>query len=70
MRLSELKKHMKGVDVVQVTPFNTDGSLDLDGMRANTRWLAEYGAGKNFIITLVGSTGEFYAAKQITSRIL
>jgi len=40
MRLSELKKRMKGVDVVQVTPFNTGGSLDLDGMWANTRgWL-------------------------------
>lgn len=61
MRLNELKKRMKGVDVVQVTPFNADGSVDLEGMRANTRWLAEYGAGKDFIITPVGSTGEFYA---------
>jgi len=63
MWLSELKKRMKGVDVVQVTLFNTDGSVDLDSMRTNTRWLAEYGAGKDFIITPVGSTGEFYAAK-------
>ena len=30
---------MKGVDIVQTTPFNKDGSLDLEGMRANTRWL-------------------------------
>ena len=61
MQLSELKKRMKGVMVVQVTPFNKDGSLDLEGMRSNTRWLAEYATGKDFIFTPVGSTGEFNA---------
>ena len=61
MQLSELKKGMKGVQVVQMTPFNKDGSLDLEGMRANTRWLAEYADGKDFIFTPVGSNGEFYA---------
>jgi 4-hydroxy-tetrahydrodipicolinate synthase len=59
--LKELKARMKGVNVVQLTPFNQDGSLDLQGMRANTRWLAERAAGKDFIFTPVGSTGEFYA---------
>lgn len=29
MQLSDLKKRMKGVMVVQATPFNADGSLDL-----------------------------------------
>ena len=61
MELNELKEHMKGVVVVQTTPFNRDGSLDLEGMRANTRWLAEQSAGKDFIFTPTGSTGEFYA---------
>ncbi len=61
MQLSELKKRMRGVMVVQATPFNADGSLDLEGMRGNTRWLAEYATGKEFIFTPVGSTGEFYA---------
>jgi len=61
MQLSELKKRMKGVMVVQATPFNKDGSLDLEGLQSNTRWLAEYAAGKDFIFTPVGSTGEFYA---------
>jgi 4-hydroxy-tetrahydrodipicolinate synthase len=61
MQLSDLKKAMKGVDVVQETPFNKDGSLDLEGMRANTRWLVERMAGKDFIFTPVGSNGEFYA---------
>jgi len=60
-QLSELKRGMKGVLVVQLTPFNKDGSLDLEGMRANTRWLAERAVGKDFIFTPVGSTGEFYA---------
>ena len=51
---------MKGVDIVQTTPFNKDGSLDLEGMRANTRWLLERTVGKDFIFTPLGSTGEFY----------
>jgi len=59
MQLSELKKCMKGVMVVQTTPFNADGSLDLEGMRANVRWLIEYATGKDFIFTPVASTGEF-----------
>jgi len=61
MKLSELKKAVKGVCIVQVTPFNKDGSLDLDGMRANTRWLLERTEGKDFIYTPLGSTGEFAA---------
>jgi len=61
MQLSELKKRMKGVQVVQMTPFNEDESLDLEGLRANTRWLAEYAEGRDFILTPCGSNGEFYA---------
>ena len=60
MQLSNLKKAMKGVVIVQTTPFNKDGSLDLEGMRANTRWLLEHTAGKDFIFTPLGSTGEFF----------
>ena len=61
MQLDDLKKAMKGVDIVQTTPFNKDGSLDLEGMRTNTRWLLERTAGKDFILTPLGSTGEAYA---------
>lgn len=61
MELTELKECMKGVSIVQVTPFNSDGSIDLEGVRANTRWLVERIAGKDFVLTPVGSTGEFYA---------
>jgi 4-hydroxy-tetrahydrodipicolinate synthase len=60
MQLGDLKKAMKGVDIVQTTPFNKDGSLDLEGMRANTRWLLERTAGRDFIFTPLGSTGEFF----------
>ena len=55
---------MKGVSVVQVTPFNADGNVDLTGMGVNTRWLAERAVGKDFILTPVGSTGEFYAMSE------
>jgi len=61
MKLDDLKKATKGVCIVQTTPFNKDGSLDLEGMRANTRWLLERTVGKDFIYTPLGSTGEFPA---------
>ena len=60
MQLNDLKKAMKGVVIVQTTPFNKDGSLDLEGIRANTRWLLERTAGKDFIFTPLGSIGEFF----------
>jgi len=60
MQLSDLKKAMKGVDIILMTPFNKDGSLDLEGMRANIRWLVERTAGKDFILTPAGSGSEFY----------
>jgi 4-hydroxy-tetrahydrodipicolinate synthase len=61
MTIDELKGRMKGIAVVQTTPFNKDGSLDLDGLRENTRWLADYAKGRDFILIPLGSTGEFYA---------
>jgi 4-hydroxy-tetrahydrodipicolinate synthase len=61
MQLNDLKNAMKGVTIVQTTPFNKDGSLDLEGMRANTRWLLKHITGKDFVFTPLGSTGEFYA---------
>ncbi len=60
LQLDDVRRAMKGVDIVQTTPFNKDGSLDLEGMRANTRWLLERTVGKDFIFTPLGSTGEFY----------
>jgi len=64
MRLDDLKKAMKGVFVVQVTPFNKDASLDLEGMRANTRWLLERTAGKDFVFVPEGSNGEFFVQSE------
>ena len=61
MQLSELKKAMKGVQIILMTPFNKDESLDLEGMRANIRWLLERTAGKDFFFTPTGSNGELYA---------
>lgn len=68
MELKELKNRMKGVFVVQTTPFKKDGSLDLDGMRANTKWLVDYASGKDFILIPLGSTGEFYAISEDERR--
>jgi len=64
MELKELKKHMKGIAVIQMTPFNKDGSLDLEGMRANTRWLLDFTKGKDFMYIPLGSGGEFYTLSE------
>jgi 4-hydroxy-tetrahydrodipicolinate synthase len=70
MNLDSLKKAMKGVFVVETTPFNKDDSMDLDGMRENTRWLVEFGKGKDFAIVPVGSTGEFYALSTDENKVI
>lgn len=64
MEPSELRTHLKGVFIVQMTPFDKDGSLDLEGMRANTRWLLERTAGKDFVFVPEGSNGEFFVQSE------
>lgn len=56
-----LRERMKAVVIVQTTPFNQDGSLDLEALKANTRFLVERCAGKRFVLVPTGSTGEAYA---------
>ncbi len=68
MKLNELKKRMKGIAIIQMTPFNADGSIDLEGMRANTRWLLEFTKSKDFIYIPLGSGGEFYALSEEECR--
>ncbi len=68
MQLSELKKAQKGIVVAQVTPFNKDGSLDLEALRANTDWLAERAKGKDFTFMPTGSSGEFFALSEAESK--
>jgi dihydrodipicolinate synthase/N-acetylneuraminate lyase len=60
----ELQARLKGVFIVQMTPFNEDGSLDLEGMRANTRWLLERTAGRDFVYVPEGSNGEFFVQSE------
>ena len=65
---SELHARMKGVVIVTATPFNADGSLDEPGLRSNARWLVERCRGRDFILTPLGSTGEFYALTEAERR--
>ena len=58
---NEMREKVKAVVIVQGTPFNSDGSLDLQGLRANTQFLVERCKGKRFVLVPTGSTGEFYA---------
>jgi 4-hydroxy-tetrahydrodipicolinate synthase len=61
MSWEDLKERVRGVDVVLITPFKEDRELDLEGLRGNVQFLVEQTQGKDFILTPVGSTGEFYA---------
>jgi hypothetical protein len=56
-----MRETIKAVVVVQATPLNRDGSLDLEGLRANTKFLVERCAGKRLVLVPTGSTGEAYA---------
>lgn len=51
-------KRLEGIVVAMVTPFNDDGSLDEEGLRAVVRFLVERGVHGLFP---AGSQGEFYA---------
>ena len=56
-----MRESIKAVVIVQATPLNRDGSLDLEGLKANTRFLIERCEGKRAILVPTGSTGEAYA---------
>ena len=57
MEPEELKEKYEGVQVVMVTPFNNDFSLDEEGLRQNTRFLLDSGV---HVLHPTGSTGEFW----------
>lgn len=56
-----MREKIKAVVIVQATPMNRDGSLDLDGLRANTKFLVDRYAGRRMVLVPTGSTGEAYA---------
>lgn len=53
----EFKEKYKGIQIVMITPFNDDYSLDEDGLRQNTNFLIDSGA---HVLIPTGSTGEFW----------
>jgi len=63
MRLAEVKSHMKGLQCILQTPFNDDGSVDVEGMRSNIRWMMERFAArgfKDYFLNPLGGSSEFY----------
>src|SRR5919199_4723332 len=57
MSPEELKGHLRGALAFPITPFAADGSVDLDGVRANARWLPESGV---CAIVAPSGTGELF----------
>ena len=58
MSPEELKGHLRGALAFPITPFKADGTVDLDGVRANARWLPESGV---CAIVAPSGTGELFA---------
>ncbi len=56
-----MREKIKAAVAVQATPLNRNGSLDLGGLRENTRFLVDRCAGKRLVLVPTGSTGEAYA---------
>src|SRR5262245_60596524 len=54
-----LKRRLAGAIAFPITPFAADGSVDLDGVRANARWLPD-GQGICAVVAPSG-TGELFA---------
>ena len=53
-----LKQHLRGALAFPITPYLADGSVDLDGVRANARWLPDSGV---CAIVSPSGTGELFA---------
>lgn len=52
-----LKSRMRGAIAFPITPYAADGSVDLEGVKANASWLAEYGI---CAIVAPSGTGEIF----------
>ena len=61
MKPEELKRHMKGVQAATVTPFKDNDEIDFDGLKRNIQFLTKAVAGKDYLLTPLGSMGEFNA---------
>jgi len=64
MSFEKIKKRIVGVNVVVITPFKKDKSIDEEGLRQNLRFMMDNGLveGKGVFI-VGGSTGELFTLK-------
>ena len=70
MKPEELKKRLNAVLVVMTTPFTKGDEVDVEGLRENTRFLVEKGAGRPLVLVPTGSTGEFYALSDDERKVV
>ena len=59
LKLEELKRKCKGVDIVLVSPFKENEEVDYDGFKENIAFLKDKMRGNDVLITPTGSCGEF-----------
>lgn len=60
----ELSENLKGLSFVNVTPFDEDGKLNLDGYKENLKFTLEKVKGVKCTITPCGSNGEFVSMSE------
>lgn len=63
MEPCELKEKLRGIIPVQLCPYTKEYELDVEGLKENTKFLADFAEsdGKDVVILTNGSTTEFYA---------
>jgi 4-hydroxy-tetrahydrodipicolinate synthase len=64
MKLEELKKKMRGIFIIVLTPFKENEDIDYEGLRTNLQYLLPKIQGKEFSLTACGSMSEFYAMSE------
>jgi len=63
MSLGDFKKKLKGIVPVQYCPYTKDKELDVEGLRANTKFIVDFAkdGNKDVVLMTNGSTTECYA---------
>ncbi len=59
-----LKGHLRGALAFPITPYAADGSVDLEGVRANARWLPDSGV---CAVVAPSGTGELFALSRTSA---
>ena len=70
MNPQEMKKHIKGIFHLSLTPFDSAGNLDIPALKTSIRMVTQNSVleGEDVVFLALGTTGEFYAMSEEENR--